>query len=257
MSMRLMFDNLADYSATVITAGSEDAYLPVENVQHPHRSKVYRTGTAAAAEWIKFDLGSAKAVQSVILLDHTLTGSDSLIKLQGNATDSWGAPSVDETLTYNAGTLAKFLSAAQTYRWWRVIFTKSAAGETRDIGRIFLGPYYECVKNISFGGLKITPVDLSDTGRSIGGQTYSDQRSLYHEIKTAFNYILDAQMTQFKNIAAAVGTHTPLFISCDPTVKPYDWLYYVKFTKFTGETVEIYKSASPLWSVNLEFAEEL
>ena len=255
--MRIIWDNLVDYSETVVTAGSEAADLPVSNILHHHRTRVYRTGASSAAEYILIDFGSARAVQALVLLDHTLTNSDSGLKLQGNATNSWGSPSVDETLTFHAGTLAHFLSAAQTYRWWRISFTKSAAGESRDIGRVFLGPYYECVKDISFGGLTIKPVDLSDTKKSLGGQTYSNPKDIYDEIDAEFGYILDAQMTAFRTIAAATGTHTPFFISCDPTSKPYDWLYYVKFAEFQAQKVEIYKSSLPMWSTRMKFEEQL
>lgn len=257
--MRIMRTNLFDLAAATVTAGSEAADLPVANLQHPHRTKVYRTGTSAAAEWVKVDLGAAHAVQAVILLDHTLTAGDTLIKLQGNASDSWGAPSVDETLTYNAGTMAKFLSAAQTYQWWRIIFTKSAAGETRDIGRVFLGPYDEMeIAPAQPDGLQIAPQDLSVTQRSLGGQTYSDIKDQYDEITMEFPGALsETQSGNLASLAAACGTHTPFFVSVDPTYKPYDWLWYVKATDLTVRKVKQKKSATILWDATLKLAEEL
>lgn len=256
-NMRFLYDNLIDDSTVVITEGSENADLPSSNLTHPHRTKVYRTGTSSANEWVKFDLGSAKAVQCVVILDHDLTAGDSVIKLQGNASDSWGSPSVNETITYNADVMAKFLGSPQTYQWWRVIFTKSAAGETRDIGRLFIGPYYECTKNIHFGDLDIIPIDLSVTDRSVGGQTYSEIRDIYHEIKVGFVKIGDTQMSSFKTIADAVGTHTPMFISLDPTNKPYVWLYYVKAKSLKARKVDLLIGSTYTWSGDWEFSEEL
>lgn len=257
MTTRLLWKNLVDLSATTITSLSENDDLPVSNVAHPHRGRIYRTGVTDADEWIKFDLGSAKAVQAVILLDHTLTASDTTIKLQGNATDVWTSPSVDQTLTFNAGTLAAFLSSAQTYRWWRIVFTKSAAGEYRDVGRVFLGPFYECAKGPAFKGVRITPVDLSETERSRGGQTYSDQLDSYDEIEIEFMLLPDAQMDQFIALAAAVGTHTPWFVQIDSVNKPYEWLYYVKFDGFTKRQVEIKRPAGYSWSVKWKLNEDL
>lgn len=255
--MRFLWDNLVDASATVITSSSEGTDLPDDNVQHPFRTRVWRTGTSAALEWVKFDLGSAQNVQAFVALDHDLTGSDTLVKIQGNATDSWGAPSVDQAVSHNANTLAYYFGSVQSYRWWRFTFTKSASGETRDVGRIFIGPYYETVKNISFEGLDITPVDLSETSRAIGGQTYSDERSAYDKIDAKFDYVLNAQMAQFLSLAEAVGTHTPFFIDVDPTNMGYAWLYYVKFASFAKRRVRIYKSSLPLWSTTMTFNEEL
>jgi hypothetical protein len=251
--------NLADLTAAVVTAASEASDLPVINVQHPHRGKVYRTGTSAAAEWIKIDLGASYVVQAVILLDHTLTAGDSTIKLQGNATDSWGSPSVDETLTYNAGTMAKYLSAAQTYRWWRIIFTKSAAGESRDIGRVYLGPYDEMtIPPTQPDGLQIEPQDLSITQRSLGGQTYSDIKDQYDELVIEFPGALsETQSGNLQSLADTCGTHTPFFISVDPTNKPYDWLWYVKATDLTARKVKLKKGATILWDATLKLSEEL
>ena len=258
--MRNLYDNLIDYSTAVITAGSADADLPVANIQNPHRTKVYRTGTSAAAEWIKVDLATAKAVKVVVLLDHTLTSGDSLIYVQGNATDSWGAPSFSEAMTYNATTLKHYLSSTQTFRWWRIIFTKSAAGETRDIGRVFLGPYDEMARAPKQpDGLDISTEDLSETSRALGGQTFSEIKSSYDVVNLGFPPMLDAQMELLKTLASTCGIHTPFFIDIDPSNEPYDLFYYGKLTKLIGRSV-VYRSstaANTLWTADMEFTEEL
>jgi hypothetical protein len=252
-----MWENRVDLTATVITAGSENANLPAANVAHPHRTKVYRTGVSAAAEWIKFDFGSPKTVQSAILLDHTLTSGDSAIKVQANTTDSWTTPPIDQALSFNAGTIAHYFGAVETYRWWRVIFTKSAAGETRDIGRIFLGPLLEAERSFRFGSCGITPVDLSETDRSIGGQTFSEIKPVYDKVKGDFGFIGDTQNTQMKSLASACGTHTPWFLCIDDTNKPYELLYYGKTVDLSAFKIELIQSGVYLWSTSLEFAEEL
>ena len=257
--MRNLYDNLLDYSTAVITAGSADADLPVANIQHPHKTKVYRTGTSAAEEWIKIDLATAKAVQAVILLAHTLTSGDTIIKIQGNATDSWSAPSFNEAMTFNASTLKHYLSSTQTYRWWRIIFTKSAAGETRDIGRVFLGPYDEMARAPKQpDGLDISTEDLSETSRALGGQTYSEIKSRYDVIKIAFpGVVSEAQSAMLIALVDACGTHTPFFVDIDPTNKPYDWLYYAKAKSLTGRKVIYKNGATILWDTSMELAEEI
>lgn len=258
---RIFSDNLADYSSTVITAASASLDLPVANVRHPHRTRPYRTGTATAAEWVKFDLGSAKAVDSLILLDHTLTAGDSAIALEGNATDSWGSPSFSQALTFNADVIAAVLAAAQTYRWWRITFTKSAAGETRDIGRIFLGVAYECELSPKLPqGWEIKRNDLSTTDRARGGQTYSDIRLQYDEIKLTFPGVAsDAFVAALHAVAQTVGTHTPLFVQVAPDVDPYGSLYYAKLSKLGARKVALPGVVSGFrWTdVGLEMAVEL
>lgn len=255
--MRVLRQNLVDLSTTTITATTENVDLPVANIAHPHRGKVYRSGVTVAAETILIDLGSAMAVQSVVLLDHTLTSGDSAIKLQGGATV--GATTVNETLTFNADTIAKFLSVAQTYRYWQIIFTKSAADEYRDFGRVFLGPYDEYTLGPAQpGGLSITPVDLSVTGRALGGQTYSAIREQYNDIEIEFpGAVSETQSAQMLALASACGTHTPFFVSIDPTNKPYAWLFYVKARSLQAQTVNVKKGATILWNASMKLAEEI
>ena len=88
--MRLFATNLVD-SAT-ITASSENDSLLAVNVANELRTKVWRTGATLTQEWIKFDCGAAQAVTSLILANHTLS-TDTLVALEGNATDVWGTPS--------------------------------------------------------------------------------------------------------------------------------------------------------------------
>jgi hypothetical protein len=166
---------------------------------------------------------------------------------------------VDQAMVFNAGTMVLFLPAPQTYQYWRVIFTKSSSGETRDIGRIFLGPFDEMT--LAPGqpdGLEIKPVDLSTTERSLGGQTFSDMKDQYDEITLEFpGAVSDTQSLKILALAEACGTHTPFFVSIDPTNKPYDWLWYVKATKLTGRKVKLKNGSTILWDASLSLAEEL
>ncbi len=257
--MRLMWQNMIDVSGVVVTAGSENADLPVSNLIHPHRGKVYRTGVSVAAEWVKFDFGSPKAVRDIIILAHDLQVGDSAIKIQGNATDSWGAPSVDQVVTYNPYVMAHHFPEDQMYQWWRFIFTKGAAAETRDIGRIYLGPSYECERGPAMpGGLKITPDDYSVTDSTPDGVSYSDIRPIRNMVSVRFPPVSDAQMEQLKALASACGTHTPFFVSIAPASKPYDLLYYVKARSLKGRELELAGPGGPRkWQAELELAEDI
>jgi hypothetical protein len=160
-------------------------------------------------------------------------------------------------MTFNAGTMALFLSApTAASQYWQVIFTKSAAGETRDIGRIFLGPFVGCTKSFRYGDAEIKPVDLSETDRALGGQTFSEIKPIYDTIKGSFYWIDDAQATALKSLSDSVGTHTPFFLSIDPTDKPYTLLYYGKFSKLGAQKIE-HTHGGYKWSVDFEFNEEV
>ena len=250
---RFLYSNLVD-SAT-ITAITESVTLPASNVAHNLRSRVYRTGTTVATERLVFNMGSAKSVTCVVLLDHTLTSGDSGIKLMGNSSDSWGTPAFTQSLTWDSGPIVAFFSS-QSYQYWAVEFTKSAASETRDIGRIFIGTYYELVQNIGREGLQIQQVDLSKVGRAVGGQTYSDVRSIYDKISLSIDMMPHAQHEQLRTIVNSVGKHTPFFLSIDHDTEPQDWLYYVKIASIKTHQIKA-NSSTWYWSGGMTLDEQL
>jgi hypothetical protein len=234
----------------VFTPTSETDGLPVENLANELRTKVWRTGTSTAAENVVIDLGSAQAATCVILLDHNLTASDSAIALEANSADSWGAPAFSQALTRVAGPISAWF-ASQSYRYWRLKFTKSAAGQTRDIGRLFLGTYYEGPTASSFD---IKPQDLSKLGRSIGGQNYADARSIYDVIDLGFEVLEKAQYQSLREIADAVGTHTSFFVSVNHDEEPEDWLYYVKMKGLSGYKAKL---STIYWDSDMDLEEQL
>lgn len=253
--MRFFYDNLIDYAGVVLTPTSEVSSLPVENVINELRKRVWRTGTSVAAEKIVIDLGSAKAVTSIILLDHTLTAADTLIKLEANSSDAWGAPPVSETLTWASGTISKTF-ASQTYRYWRLNFTKSAAGESRDIGRIFLGTYAETEHQPDFAGYDESREDPSRKAKTLGGQTWTDRQEQFDVVTTEMSHVSLTLADQLKTIARAVGQSISFFVQVD-TVSPLNTIYYVKFRRAFGRSV-VAVDSTLIWDMaKLEMEEQL
>lgn len=245
--VRLIWDNLVD-SAT-LTASSEDPAFPGINIANALRSKAWRTGTSTADEDIVIDHGSAKAITCVILLDHDLTAGDSDIVLEANATDSWGGPSFSQALTRVEGPIAAYFSS-ESYRYNRIAFTKSASGETRDIGRVFVGTYDSAPTT----GHPIHPKDLSKKSQSDGGQTFSNIRPIYDQITLEMNVITKAIYDLIKTMFDTVGTHQSFFISIDHDVEPVDWIYYVK-----AKTIPSFQpiSTTAYWRTSLSLDEQL
>jgi hypothetical protein len=253
MAIRYHYDNLIDYAGVAISESSEVSTLPSSNVANDLRTKVWRTGTSTADEWIVFDLGSAKAVSAVILLDHTLTAGDSAITLEGHTADSWATPAYSNTLTYAASTIYEVF-AAETYRYWRVKFTKASAGVSRDIGRIFLGPYVTASREVSPGDYTENTVDRTVTRRTLGGQSYSWLRDSYRSLTLGWKWIEDAQKTEFSTLASTVGSSVPWFLYLSGR---HDTPLYVKLRDLFA-----YKNAGGvdgayLWDVQMIVDEEL
>lgn len=247
-SPRLMLTNLID--TATLTPSSEDAVLVGDNIANALRTKSWQTGTSTADEDIVIDHGSAKAITCVILLDHDLTSGDSGIVLEANATDSWGSPSFTQVLTRVEGPIAAYFSS-QSYRYNRIFFTKSASGETRSIGRVFLGTYFE---SPVAGTLRFRTRDLSKHSRAIGGQEYSDIRPNFDQINVGMELVDSADKDTLKPLFENVGTHTPFFVSLNHDVKPVDWIYYVKNSRIPGWSAV---SSTNYWSTILSMNEQL
>jgi hypothetical protein len=255
--MRFWYDNWIDYSGVVFTESSENSAFPSSNVANQLREKNWRTGTSAAAEWIQFDLGSAKAVTSILLLDHNLTASDTTLKIEGNATSSFAAPTFTQAVTWASGVISQ-LFTVQTFRHWRFSFTKSAAGDTRDIGRLFLGSYYTTTERPDYDGWQRGHEDLSIVQRTVGGQRYAEARSKYRTGRFSFSGISNTQKGSLITIVDRVGIHTPLFVQVDETAAAGEAkeIVYVNFKSLPEFNVSAFDSDF-IWDTSLDVEEQL
>lgn len=252
--MRLFYNNLIDADGVVITPTSEVSTLPAENVAHSFRKRVWRTGTSTAAENVVFDLLTAQAVTAIILLDHTLTSGDSSIILEGNTADSWGAPAFTTTLTYASSIISKTFSS-QTYRYWRLNFTKASSGVSRDIGRIFLGTYEETAEDPDYDGLDITEEDNGRSQMTIGGQEYNEAQDSFRLISCKFTHISQTMKDMLTTYARTVQQSRAHFVQV-ATSSPFDTIYYVKLRNAPKFGVKAMDS-SAVWDNALEFKEQL
>jgi hypothetical protein len=205
--INLAFFNRVD-SAT-ITASSEVASLPAANVAQAWRSKPWRS-TGCASEWIKFDFGSAQAVRALVFVGHNLT-SGATIKIQANATDAWGSPSIDLALTYHAANVVYLWSSDQTFRYWRITIVDAANPEGFvELGRVFLGQTATPERNYCrWNKEQIDPTTIT---RSYDGAESFDNRTTYDRLTFEFERILTAT---FDALAAAVGLKLYFFIIAD------------------------------------------
>jgi hypothetical protein len=192
-----------------ITASSEVATLPAANVKQPWKTKVWRT-TGDTSEWIKFNFGSAQTVRALVVVGHNLT-SGATIKIQGNATDVWTAPSVDVTLTWNAANLVYLWGSDQSYQYWRITLADAAnPSGYLEIGRVFLGPTTTPDRNFSSWAREV--VDPTTITPSYDGAESFEQRTAYDLLSFDFLRVLPAT---FDTLIKAVGQKEYFFIIAD------------------------------------------
>lgn len=251
--MRFFYDNVIDASGVDLTVSSEDTTLVGANVTHPFRTKVWRTGTTLTNESLIFDLQSAQSVTSCFILNHTIGASDT-VKIQGNDTDSWGGPTVDEVITHNTGTMSAVFTGG-SHRYWRLLITKNAASTAVDVGRVWLSAWSSIAAPAQTGyseGL----TDISETSRAVAGQTYSYAKDSFRTYAIGHNVLSETDYSTVKTVADNNGTHTPLFIQV-LTTSPMDEYVYVKFTSLIGRKYVTSCTTEYSWQTQMSFAEEL
>ncbi len=100
-----------------------------------NRDTVFRSGGLDGPNWIKADLGSAKRVRAVFVMDHNISPTATLT-LQANSTDSWASPPYEQSLTHGKTRLGLFLD--RTYRYWRLVIQD----QTNPDGLIEIGEWF-------------------------------------------------------------------------------------------------------------------
>lgn len=252
--MRFFWNNLIDLSGVALTPSSEVSTLPAENVQHEFKGKYWKTGASVAAEYLVIDLGSAKAVTSVILFNHDLTSGDSLIKIQGNTADSWGAPAFSQSLTYAASVIHAAFST-QTYRYWRITFTKSSSSEQRKIGRVFLGEYFQPTDTPNYNGFSVETRDRSRRTEARSGQAWIEQQAKYDWIKVDISQFGQTDIDGIATMFDYVGQSKGLFFQCE-TSGALSEVYYARFGKQFNRQIGAYDGGYR-WDSHLELEEQL
>jgi hypothetical protein len=149
MTLRASTTNLT--ASSTITASTEDASYPRTNLRVPEEPDNPAKTTVTTDSWWVIDHGSAKSVAAWGLLYANFTS----VKVQANATDSWGAPSYDSgTLTIGTnpgnGRLCLFHrpGSAQNFRYNRIFIPSQTPtvvpGQVSSSDRFRLGAVWAC-----------------------------------------------------------------------------------------------------------------
>lgn len=261
--MDLFLSNRVLDSGVSVTASSENELLIAENLLKEHRAKYWQTTTSTADEYVVFDLGTAgAAIEDVILSDYDTSLSGDTVKIQGNATDSWGSPSVDETITaskFNNGDPAVHaLSSGGSYRYWRLSITKASAGVTRYVGHIYLGVITTLSEEPDHEGVDIGTESASSINRSRGGNAYVDEKPKLKTFTVPFSDVT-AVKAEVESLAADGALYEPFWmritsVSGDTELVKY---HYVRNEEVPDFEVVGYTGSAYIYDFELNLIEEL
>ena len=218
--MRLKTDETC--SVAILTANSSTLNYPVGNVLDSRLSRIFKTDSSTTAT-IVFDCSAAVNVTSIIIANHNISSGVTTLKLQGNATDSWGTPSVDETLTWASGHIIKDITQA-SYRYWRIqIIDAGNSDGFISIGRAWIGDLYQSP------GIApaINHNRVSESVKSItpSGQSYQDTRYKYSIITTTWPKLSHAEKAAIFAIFDDIDIGTPFFVTFEESNSDLGTLY--------------------------------
>lgn len=254
MGIRIAY-NFDTWDASTPTASSEySSDLAVANILSDHIGKVWRSADTVLTANIVFNLGSAVNITVFSLFNFNFT-SGATLTLEGNASDSWGAPSYSQTLTIPTdadGNVIKrivfFLN--ETYQYWRLVIDDSASTESYlELGRALGGTYYEPSRTMS-EGYRIQIFDPSEGTNKGGTHTYWRQRNRYRRATTSFAMVNRTQYEKFSAIFEKIGNSKPALLCLDPANYPSKeslYCYLVTPLTLTNQLLEQYDVVNLVW----------
>lgn len=250
--IRYLYSNLYTAAATVLTASSAAATLPVGNSQSYDRSHVFRSGTVAVAVTIDVDLGSTKALTAAAFANLRLFSGGALEIYDRGTAGTPGAATLKATLpasdSYRRATVGFFTSFSA--RHVQIKFTNPGAVSSYvELGFAFLGEYFEPTVNVRVP-MDTEIVDPSVVARSVDGQKSTTLRTTY-EIGTQEHYFVpEADQATFQAIQTAIGVRVPIFLVLDTALS---WTCWMAF--FTSAIRRRFEEATGRYTVSYAWEE--
>jgi hypothetical protein len=150
------------------------------------RDTRYRSSGLDNPNWIKISLDSAVSADCIAIYDHNFSSS-AVITIQGNASDSWGAPTFSETVTWNNCKILHYFASSQSFQYWRLVISdETNAAAYIQISELCLGEYLALSRAPAWGRGR----DNAFVGRSLATEFGSTKR-LFRNWSTTLNYSFD------------------------------------------------------------------
>lgn len=248
--MRILWDDAV--ATATLTASTEASNLPVENVQDSRLSQPWRT-SALSDQTILIDAGSGNTINPdmVAVAGHNLTDGCTL-KIQGNATDSWGSPTVDETVTHRDDVIVHFFTGS-ALRYWRLYIDDDSNGDGYiQLGRVMLGAALDMPPVEP--GVNLPRVTTSTVTESITGQAYGDRGLVRRVPGFQFPIITEAERQVIMEMWAAVENAEPVVLVVWEDSLTVEGPVYCRLDQ-DEIPWELAPQAGVLWRTTLKFVE--
>lgn len=204
--MRTLYDNHI-LNAT-ITSSTEETGYEWDTALNDSRLSRYGRTTSKTTQWLKFAFGAAVDMTYIAILAHNFTNSATIV-LEGNATDSWGSPSFQETLTIADTIISNY--TLSSYKYWRITMTDpSNTNDYLQIGNVFLGEHLQWPGMLPTQALPISSTSLGQKSQT--RQLYGDIGILYNTARISFPVIDFDEYTNINTFIIAMDIITPFIL---------------------------------------------
>lgn len=205
--MKILYDNHI-FNATIDALTENQDYAFTTALIDTRLSKVGRT-VDDSAQTIVFSFDAAVDVDYFLILNHNIT-LGATVKIQAHDSDSWGSPSVDETLTVGDYIIIEF-DETQSYQYWRLyIDDASNPDEYIQIAYCYLGEALDMPGMNR--GMIIPRKSNSVSTKSMSGQLYGDVRLKYKAAEITFNNVDETERQAINDFFDTVDVIRPFVL---------------------------------------------
>lgn len=146
MANSFLYNNKLISVQASLTAGSESASYPKENVYDFNAAKPWRTANASSAYTLSNDFGAATTIDTLGLANVNFTSSCTL-KVQASDLSDFSVLNLDDTINVSGlgldpaySNIYHKCSSSQTRRYWRISINDTTNPEGYyEVGEMFLG----------------------------------------------------------------------------------------------------------------------
>jgi hypothetical protein len=232
-----MYNNLVDVASVYPT--TENDSFPATNVQHPFRTKAWRSGSGIGD--LLIDFGSAKTFTCAALCNYDWATAPNSLDLQFCSNSSFNASSytvetqvlswaANPSTSGNQSSIVTTFTLTGSYQFAKL---RVNANSIFNIGRVFLGEYYQPDANYLYG-YNQSLVDPSKSLSTITGQDHIDELEGYRVLKITLPARTQAEWQLFQKMWNTAAKKKEIFVAFDLATLPQEMTIYGRLNRDMG-----------------------
>jgi hypothetical protein len=231
--------NWVQDSTVSLSATSEDASFPVSNLALEQRALKWRS-TGVDDEGVVIDIKTEDAIDSVVVMTDGINdirlSPSATVSLQGNATDEWTSPALDQALTYDETNelYSHYFTTDQSYRYWRIyVDDPGNPFGFIELSKIVLAKSTILTQGPNKGftyGLE----DQSSQSSTDFGHVYTDQFPVKKSLEFEYELITLSDMETLADLYLRVGSKKAVAVALDTQEEAFDKDRFFVYGKLQG-----------------------